>query len=297
LAGGVRISKRLKGEPFMEIRKMLFVTDFEGLWFDALQSLMGLRGVGLDHVVLLHVIERKIGYYTKEEKERLRAMAEVRFVDWAQSLYEEGMECGSYIVVGDTVRKMIETVEEEEVDLVVINRQKRTKMEKFYIDSKTLEFLRKTPRTVLVHKYQSESGRVNEGLFERPLLAMDWSPPAMRALDFLVGLKDIIKKLQVVQVVTDKDIGGLGKRGLLRMEREHRRRLYELCGSLKEEGIEADAHLYIGDVAQIQNAAREYEASLIATGTTRKSSWQARWLRSISQELAEQSELPTLLVP
>jgi len=281
----------------MEIRKMLFVTDFEGLWFDALQSLMALRNVGLDHVVLLHVIERKVGYYTKEEKERLRAMAEVRFVDWAQSLYEEGMECGSYIVVGDTVRKMIETAQEEEADLVVINRQKRARMEKFYIDSKTLEFLRKTPTTVLVHKYQSESGRANEGLFERPLLAMDWSPPAARALDFLVGLKGIIKKLQVVQVVTDKEIEGLGKRGLQKMEREHRKKLYELCNFLGDEGIEAEAHLYLGDVAQIQHAAKEYEATMIAAGTTRKSSWQARWLRSISQELAEQSELPTLLVP
>ena len=104
----------------MEIRKMLFVTDFEGLWFDALQSLMGLREVGLDHVVLLHVIERKVGYYTKEEKARLMAMAEVRFVDWAQSLYEEGMECGSYIVVGDTVGKILEAATDEGVDLVVL---------------------------------------------------------------------------------------------------------------------------------------------------------------------------------
>ena len=47
----------------MEIRKMLFVTDFEGLWFDALQSLMGLRDIGLDHVVLLHVIERKVRHF------------------------------------------------------------------------------------------------------------------------------------------------------------------------------------------------------------------------------------------
>ena len=281
----------------MEIKKMLFVTDFEGLWFDALRSLMALRKVGLDHVVLLHVIERKIGYYTKEEKERLRAMAEVRFVDWAQSLYEEGMECGSYIVVGDTVHKILEAAEEEEVDLVVINRQKRKKMEKLYIDSKTLEFLRKTPTTVLIHKYKSESGTVSDKLFERPLLAIDWSPPATRALDFLVGLKSIIKKLQVVQVVTEKEIEGLGKRGLLKLEREHRKKLYELCNSLKDEGIDAEAHLYIGDVAQIQNAAREYEATIIATGTTRKSAWQSRWLRSISQELAELSELPTLLVP
>jgi len=281
----------------MEIKKMLFVTDFEGLWFDALRSLMALRKVGLDHVVLLHVIERKIGYYTKEEKERLRAMAEVRFIDWAQSLYEEGMECGSYIVVGDTVHKILEAAEEEEVDLVVINRQKRKKMEKLYIDSKTLEFLRKTPTTVLIHKYKSESGTVSDKLFERPLLAIDWSPPATRALDFLVGLKSIIKKLQVVQIVTEKEIEGLGKRGLLKLEREHRKKLYELCNSLKDEGIDAEAHLYIGDVAQIQNAAREYEATIIATGTTRKSAWQSRWLRSISQELAELSELPTLLVP
>jgi len=281
----------------MEIKKMLFVTDFEGLWFDALRSLMGLRKVGLDHVVLLHVIERKIGYYTKEEKTKLKAMAEVRFIDWAQSLYEEGMECGSYIIVGDTVRKILEAVEEEGVDLVVINRQKMTKMEKLYVDSKTMEFLRKTPAPVLVHKYKVEPGRTSDKLFERPLLAMDWSSPATRALEFLVGLKSIIKKLQVVEIVTEKTIVGLGRRGLQKMEREHRKKLDELCNALEGEGIEAEAHLYIGDVTQIQNAAREYEATLIATGTTRKSAWQARWLRSVSQELAELSGLPTLLVP
>jgi len=281
----------------MEIKKMLFVTDFEELWFDALRSLMVLRNAGLDHVVLMHVIDRSIGYYTTDEKKRLTAMAEVRFVDWAQSLFEEGMECGSYIIVGDTARKILETVEEEGVDLVVINRQRRSKMEKFYVDSKTIEFLRKTPTTALVHKYKAEPGRVNDKLFERPILAMDWSPPASRALEFLVGLKSIIKKLQVIQILTEKDIAGLGKRGLQKAEREHRKKLYELCNALEGEGIEAEAHLYIGDVAQIQNAAREYEATLIAAGTTRKSAWQARWLRSVSQELAELSELPTLLVP
>jgi len=281
----------------MEIRKMLFVTDFEGLWFDALQSLMSLREVGLDHVVLLHVIERKVGYYTKEEKARLMAMAEVRFVDWAQSLYEEGMECGSYIVVGDTVGKILDAATDEGVDLVVINRQKRGKMEKLYVDSKTIEFLRKTPAPVLVYKFMTESERASDKLFERPLLAMDWSPQATRALEFLVGLKSTIKKLLVAQVVTEKGIEGLGRRGLQKMERDHRKRLDELCGALDSEGIDAEAHLYIGDVNQIQNAAREYKATLIAAGTTGKSSWQARWLRSVSQELTELSELPTLLVP
>ena len=42
----------------MGIRKMLFVTEFEELWFDALQSLMDLKKAGLNHVVFLHVIDR-----------------------------------------------------------------------------------------------------------------------------------------------------------------------------------------------------------------------------------------------
>ncbi len=281
----------------MEIKKMLFVTDFEELWFDALRSLMVLRKAGLDHVVLMHVIDRSIGYYTTDEKKRLAAMAEVRFVDWAQSLYEEGMECGSYIVVGDTVPKVLEAEKEEEVDLTVISRQKRTKLQKLYVDSKTIEFLRKATTPVLVHKYKLESGGVNERLFERPLLATDFSPPANRALEFLVGLKSIIKKLQVIHVVTEKAMAGLGKRGLMKMERENRKKLDELCEALESEGIEAEYHLYIGDLTQIENAAREREATLIATGTGGKSAWQARWLGSVSQQLAEVSELPNLLVP
>ncbi len=281
----------------MEIKKMLFVSDFDELWFDALRSLMTLREVGLDHVVLMHVIERKIGYYTAEEKGRLMEMAEVRFIDWAQSLYEEGMECGSYIVEGDTVSKILAAAEEEEVNLIVISRQKRTKLEKFYVDSKTIEFLRKTTTPVLVHKYKLESGKLNDKPFERPLLATDWSPAADRALEFIVGLRSIMKKLQVIHVVTEKAMEGLGKRGLKKMERENRKRLRELCNTLQGEGIEAEPHLYIGDLTQIENAAREREATLIATGTTGRSAWQARWLGSVSQRLAEISELPTLLVP
>jgi len=281
----------------MEIKKMLFVTDFEELWFDALRSLMVLRNAGLDHVVLMHVIDRSIGYYTTDEKKRLTAMAEVRFVDWAQSLFEEGMECGSYIVVGDTVSKVLETEKEEGADLIVISRQKRTKLQKLCVDSKTIELIRKAKTPVLVHKYKLESGKVNDKLFERPLLATDFSAPANRALEFLVGIKNVIKKLQIMYVETEKAMEGLGKRGLQKMERENRRKLDELCEALEGEGIDAEYHLYIGDFTQIENAARERDATLIATGTSGKSAWQARWLGSVSHQVAEVSELPTLLVP
>ena len=40
----------------MDIRKILFVTHFEELWFDALQSLLNLRQAALEHIVFLNVI-------------------------------------------------------------------------------------------------------------------------------------------------------------------------------------------------------------------------------------------------
>jgi len=42
----------------MEIQKLLFVTKFEKLGFDALVSLLDLRKALLEHVVFLTVIER-----------------------------------------------------------------------------------------------------------------------------------------------------------------------------------------------------------------------------------------------
>ena len=65
----------------MDIQKVLFVTKFEELWFDALESLIDLRQASLNHVVFLNVIQReKVALrrgkgYEKKEEVRLREMA------------------------------------------------------------------------------------------------------------------------------------------------------------------------------------------------------------------------------
>ena len=71
----------------MKIKKLLFVTKFEQLGLDALQSLMDIRDAGLNHVVFLNVIERErvamrrgTGYQ-KDEEIRLRERANIRFID------------------------------------------------------------------------------------------------------------------------------------------------------------------------------------------------------------------------
>ena len=92
------------------IRKMLFATKFKELTFEALESLLDLRAVGLDHVVFLYVVERDkvamhrgIGYQ-KSEEVKLKEVAHIHFIDWAEYLFEQGMEVGVHIVVGTLVQ-------------------------------------------------------------------------------------------------------------------------------------------------------------------------------------------------
>ena len=115
----------------MDIRKILFVTRFETLWFDAVESLMDLRKASLDHVVFLNVIERdnvalrRGKGYQKNEEVRLREMANIRFINWAETLFERGLEVGAYIVVGSLVKQVIVAVKKETIDLVVVGHEKK----------------------------------------------------------------------------------------------------------------------------------------------------------------------------
>ena len=150
------------------MKKMLFVTQFDELWFDALQSLMDLRKAGFNHVVFLHVIERdKVAMrrgkgYLKDEEVRLREMANVRFIDWAETLFEQGMEVGVYIVVGSLVPQVISAAEKEAVDLIVIGRQRQSQIEKLLTGSDVAKIIRRTSMPVLVYKYLAPDGQPAE---------------------------------------------------------------------------------------------------------------------------------------
>ncbi len=286
-------------------KKLLFVTQFEELWFDAVQSLMDLRKAGLEHVVFIHVVERnKVAMrrgkgYLKDEEIKLKEMANVRFIDWAESLFEQGMEVGAYIVVGELVPKVISAAQEEDVDLIVTGYHKKGKIEELYAGSEIIEILRRTSKPVFVYKYVLPSGKVNDKPFEKPLLATDWSPASKKAVETLTNFKNVIKQhIEVIHVASEKSLKGSSAMGVQKIRKETRQRLDETCEIFRAAGIEAEPHLYVGDIAeQINRAAHERGASMIVAGTTGKGQWKERWLGSVPQKLAEESEFPTLLVP
>jgi nucleotide-binding universal stress UspA family protein len=288
----------------MDIKKLLFVTKFEELGFDALQSLLSLRKASLNHVVFVNVIERdrvamhRGAGYLKEEEIRLRETANIRFIDWAEDLFEQGMEVGVYIVVGSLVSEVIKAAQKEETDLIVIGRSHKGVLEHLYSGSDITELLRRAEIPVLVYKQLSETAIAIEKPFKRPLLAIDWSPASLSAVEYLKTLKEVIQELDVIHVVSQKKLKGTSAMGIQAIRKDTRKKLEEICDVFESEGVKADAHVYIGEPdEEIEKAAREHQASMIVLGSSGKTAWVERWLGSTPQSIAEKSIYPTLLIP
>lgn len=289
-------------------RKMLFVTKFEELGFGALQALLILRSVGLEHIILMNVIERDrvamhrgLGY-DKEEERRLREQANIRFIDWAEDLFEKGMEVGDYIVVGSMVAQTLHAVEEEDADLIVIGRRSRKMLDFFYSGDDIIELLRRSHRPVLVYKELDNNSCLESCLADNPfcrtLLAMDWSPASLRAVSYLKALKKLTQEINIIHVASPKELKGTSGLDIQQLRKEKRGRLEEICDSLDSEHVKCRGHLYVGDpVTEILRAAREFNATMIVMGSSGTSPWREKWIGSRPKNIVEKSPYPALIIP
>ena len=271
------------------IKKILFVTRFEDLCFDAVQSILDLRRAGLENIVFLNVIDRdKVAMrrgtgYQKKEEIKLREMANIRFIDWAETLFEQGMEVGVYIVVGTLVQQVVQAVEKEgDIDLVVIGRQKSSRLQRFLSGPDTSEILHRTQKPLLVYKYLIQDGMVPDRPFQRPMLASGRLTPDQTPVAFLKQLGGVCREISVIHVASEKDLKENSAMAIQKTRKNVRQGLDTICDVFDARGIAARPHVYIGDpLAEIDKAARECQASMIVTGGPGgQGAWQQRWLTS-----------------
>jgi nucleotide-binding universal stress UspA family protein len=287
----------------MEIKKILFVTKFDKLSYNALTSLLVLRKASLEHFVFLNVIEKdkvamKRGMgYLKEEEVKLKEMANIRFIDWAENLFEMGMEVGAYIKVSSLIPEILKVVKKESPDLIVIGRSGKGTLEQLYAGSDVSELTRQTDVPILVFKHLAEDNIVPEKLFERPLFATNWSETNKTAVEYIKGLKNVIGEIHVMHVVKESALKGSDTHEVQKIRKSERKRLELLCRELEDAGIKARAHVYAGDPQkEIEKAAKEYQASIIILGSSDKAAILERWVGSISKNIADNSIYPCLLI-
>jgi nucleotide-binding universal stress UspA family protein len=283
----------------MAIEKILFPTKFRELSFNSLETLFMLKEVGLKEVILSRVILRdEVGFvpfggYLKKEEEKMREEAKIRFEDWQKTLSEQGIRSKVIIEVGDPVPQILQIAEKEKVDLIVIGRN----------GSYTHDLVTRSRFPILVSKYMVEFRwqdalltKVNDKPFETPLFAADWSEQSQRVVDFLISLKNVVKK---VYVFHDINLKKHDTEDFSAVEKETKEKLDAICRQLIDAGIESEPHLGAGGVLdEMLRISRERDASMIVIGNTSKDRFMNDMLqRSLSYQVTKQSELPTVLVP
>jgi nucleotide-binding universal stress UspA family protein len=263
-----------------------------------------LRKSALEHVVFVNVIERdRVAMrrgkgYNKDEEIRLREAANIRFIDWSETLFEQGMEVGVYIVVGSLVPKVIEATQKEDADLIVIGRSHKGVLEHLYSGSDVTELLRRAWTPILVYKQLSETTISVEEPFERPLLAIDWSRGSLRAVEYLKVLKDTVQEVHLVHVADEKALKGPSAMAIQKTRKEARDKLEKICEEFEAAGIKAREHVYVGDPDdEIEKAAKDCQASMIVLGSSAKAAWVEKFVGSTPRKIAEESIYPTLLIP
>ncbi len=252
----------------MEIKKLIYVTDMNSPRFEEVEQLMVFRKLGLEEVIFLN--PSGIG-------------------DWDKKVEDYGVKARTLAGEGPVLSRILDAARREAPSMIAasLNRRRR----KLLRGSSVRNLLRSSPvPVILMNQKTYPSGSLEKAMFQHVIYATDWSPVSETVLKYLLNLKEIIKMLEIVNVIHKK----LSVREL----RSLKQRITETRRIFLDEGIDAEAHIYAGKPhEEILLAATDYDATAIVMGTSCKSPMQEMMRRSCSYRVAEKAEIPVMVIP
>ena len=251
----------------MEAKKILYATNLKEPTYDLLERFLDIKKIGLEEIIFL----------SKSLPQELK-----------EKLSEHGINLKEVEASGPLISKILDTAKRENTSLIVANlkREKR----KLFRGTTARNLIKNTPLPLLlVNENNKESSYSKKGIFDSVILATDWSHAAQRALNYIIGLKEIIGVLDIVNV--------LNKKLTVRDIRQLKDKLEEVRKICLKEKIDAETHIYAGKTPkEILLAAKDYNATVIVMGPGSKSTIKEIFLRS-PYKVAEKSSIPVLIIP
>ena len=260
-------------------RKILYATDISKPSFRVLEELSVLSNIGFEEIIFLCTME-------KEEK---TATLEL-FEQWKEKLNSYGLKATIRIDPGNLSNGILNTLDEDGISFAIAHFNKKKK-EMLFGGSIVRDLVKAVNVPILiVDKDETALKFTSKGMFERVLFATDWSPESEKTLQFILGFKELISELDIVNVIHEK-LTVRDLRQLMRKLRETRKRCLE-------QGIDAEYHVYAGKtVDEIILAAQDYNSTSIVMGTTSGQSFKDIFTGKHSCNVVERTPVPALLVP
>lgn len=293
-------------------RKILFPIKFEEFSLDLLKCIFEFKRIGMEEIILLHVIDvsrltlDKYEGYSEEELEVLKALVEEKIKSAVKMVEDAGFIAKKIIRVGIPYREILKFAEEEkDISLIVSGRQKKSLLKEIFIGSNTEKIIRYGNLPVFVPKYpavfggsKEESDKICKNIFKRILYPTDWSAYALATLQYLKKLKGApIEEIVVVHIMDEKAMKLQPFEKFKEFEREDIHRLEKTRKELEELGFKVKTRLEVGNPrSDLIKISQEEDITMIIIGTHGKGYVKNILWGSVSRNLVEYSDRPVLII-
>ncbi len=260
-----------------------------------MRFVVGLRRLGVVRVIVAHVVDASglegpvIAAQVDAERERMAACA--------RPLREAGLDVEVRIPAGDPERELLALATEAHVDAIVVGTSGRSTRDAFFAGGSVAERIAvRSTVPVLVVRHDllrsvSEPAALATRFASRPLVPTDFSAPAQRAFDTLLGFPtDAVGVIRLLHVLP---VGAAGQD-----ETGTEFQLRNMVATAKQRGLSAQA--VVGHGAPERAALAEIDESRVTgvvIGTRGRSMLKGALVGSVSMTLARQASCPVLIVP
>ncbi len=277
--------------------KILLATDFSEAAAKLTETLLDLKNMGLNEVMLVHAVDiSREGLNTdqlvKENKKKLMRIKQ----EIENSL---GMKTIVKVPVGIPSDKIYELSERPDVSLILMASHGAGYLKQIFLGSTTHNVIRRVKKPVLIEKFQKKDGEyelVCKRKFNRIMLPIDFSEPARKVLELIKKMYIPAQEIILVSIIESSS----SMEELQKSKKEARSELEKIKTDLEEHNINCCLSIRIGQgvaSSNIINIAEEEEAGIIMMSTRGKGSIRELILGSTASRVVRYSPIPVLLIP
>ncbi|MDG6243001.1 MAG: universal stress protein [Methanolobus sp.] len=279
------------------IKTILVPTDFTIESEELLSCVGELKSVGLEKVILLHVVDI---FQAQGLAPMFEENAKKRIEDYRQLMDEMGVDASTLVVEGDVKKTIARIADEENVDCIVMGATTSGLIKSLRIGRTTEYISRRSGKIILIEKYniiteneEDISRKACSAKFSKVMLPVDFSENSKIILDEIKDFTDIIDEIVFVHVVEKAK----NEKELHNKKNESMKLLSEL-GKELEDVIKIKYAVTEGEASEsIDRLSEEMDVTLIAITTHGMGSFKDILLGSTAENLLRRTKRPLLLIP
>ena len=278
--------------------KVLLATDFSETAKKLINCLDELKGLGIDEVVLTHVINvhrSKIVNVEQLKESNMKKLEKVK-----EKIEAKGFKVKIKIPVGFPASEINKVARGENVALILIASHGEGFIKKVFLGSTTYDLIRQSKRPVLIEKYENIEGEAQVACsrkFKKVLVPIDFSDCSKAAIEFLREIEENnFNEVILLNVIESS-------RSIDDLEKEKTRaevKLKEIAKNLKKNNSVNNITVKVAEGAASNNIidiARKEKVGLILMPRTGRGNIKELLLGSTSDRVAKESPVPVLLLP